>query len=1781
MNLSVLQLILQMFESKLLPVKSISMRRNPSVFFKIILFVVLIGSPLLMSAQNLVGHNWYFGNSTQAIRFNRVNNSPTLINNKAIPFGVGGSSVATDPITGNLLFYTDGSNIYDITNAIMPSGTGLGANTTANQPVAIAKSPGQKTQYYVFSNTASFKTGGNISYRIVDMAAFGNAVFPNPALGDAVGTSNTAVGGLTGRSEAMMTVRHANGEDFWLITHANGTADYSVTLFTAAGPQTTTNFTGLGLIEVAANFSFHPQTNRIATSPQETTRDIEIVNFNPTTGVLSFNMRVLNTGVNTATNQAIYDTEWSPNGQYLYVSRYGEPGIQADLMQYDLVSNFSTLTSVLPSAVFRSYGVQIAPDSTTIYHLYQRASGGQFFLGAILTPDSVASALRYNPTAFSAATDFLGSQFPSFAPKDSVLLKVNFTSSGTCTNSPTSFFPQVKPGADSLVWNFGDGTGSSEWSPVYTYTKAGTFNVKVKAYLHGDTASFTAPVTQTQFDLKITLVQDTTACACELPINNGKPTANPSISCPNDTSDDMKVKASFKGGTPTTMQWFGPGGLLPGQTTATLKPDSAGYYYLVATIGTCSAYAGVNIKEYDSLDQRANIWYFGKNAGIDFNPLPNDPAVAITGPLNTPEGCSVICDRNGQVIFSTDGQRIYDKDDVEIIIPVPPGLGGEPGSTQSAIIIPVPNDETLFYIFTTQEVHGTYTYECRYSLFDLKLNNGKGGLAIINQLLFTKSTERLTGNPNWLVAHEYGNNSFRAYNITSQGISNPVISSIGSDHSFTSAVQGQGYMKLGTGNRLAVALSTPGVSNVVELFDFIDSTGMVTNFRKVDLKSATGQVYGVEISPGGNKLFATLKNTPSSDIYEFSIDSLGNTHLKQKVTKPGEIGAMQTGPDGNIYVAINNSTFLGTFTANEDTTLVSSAVTAFQPFNLVGGTTSQLGLPNFTQILSNPMQQPGFSFTGLCLGDSTSFSATGKDPAIDKFDWNFGDGNSKADGGPSIKHLYKLSGTYTVNVKIYNKCEVIGTYTGTVIIRDKPVAPPSSVVMCTGDAVLDANPTNQPSMKYVWSTGDTTKQITVSKQAIYNVRLTDSYGCFTDAQILAADNRPKLNFGPDQTICQNVALAPLDAQNPGTTYSWAINSVPTGGTAQTQAVDTSLPGAFTYTVLVTDPITTCIKRDTITYTVKESPTWTATPVNPTSCVVNDGSISLNISAPTGALFTYSITGPGITQSASDQSPGVVINTPSTLDGGTYGITVADQVSGCATINTVTLNDPSFTVAAVTNSVCDPIALNTTITPTPGPLIAASTYRVINSGTLAVAQASTPVATGVLTFTTNALASNNQQYTVEVTNNGCVASSPPVTVNHSTKVPVTFATQTCSQPITITASTGTTFNWSGPGITGSSTGASITASPGTGSQTYSLLVKQSGFCDRDTTFSVFVEDIKATLTQSDKCDDVVTLTATPTGNYTYLWTRSGSNVPGGSQITIGLNDNNATYRVTVRSTVTACSSTATLNPQVVGDVRVTLLATNACEGAPFTITAVPNPATITTFAWTRDKVALPTTTAKLTDTKAGYYEATVNQSGCTATDYMNVILSPVTAGSLRDAGVICPDPANPDLSTRQITLDAGKNFLSYAWFKEGVALGATTQQYIATEAGNFSVDLVNTYGCASSDKTTLIQECDPRVTGPNAFRPTSSVVEGGDFTNRDFKVFTFFISDTDFQVFIFNRWGEMVYQSNDKNFRWNGGYNNNVNQPLPPGTYSYVVKYKSSYRPEDGVKETRGGVVLLR
>jgi gliding motility-associated-like protein len=1744
--------------------------RRSYCFFQSFLLLLLLAGAFPIRGQNNARLNWYFGNSDRGIRFNRGTHTVTQADNPAPSFGTGGGAVASNPINGNLLFFTDGTVIYDASGAAMPNGTGLSGNPSGNQPAVVAAVPGQPNQYFVFTNTADYTTGGDIFLTTVDMSLPGNGgTGAPPPLGD-VTSANVPIPTLTNRSEAMILIPHANGTDYWLVTHENGTANYTVSHIDATGVVTSTNYQNEGFAMSAGNFAYNATTGQIAVSPQSANVGVHLMNFNASTGELEFDEVIPNTAVAATTGQAIYDVEWSSDGRYLYISIAGEPGIQADVLQYDSQNPSATLQSVLPqpNSIANSYGLQMGPDSV-IYHLYQETVGGPYLLGALSNTDTVASAVNYNPQVFSG--DFGGTQFPSFLPRSSQDVTVDFTWSGQCANSPVSFFPEVDPAADSLTWNFGDQTGSRLWSPNHIYESGSIYTVTLTAWLDGEPHVVQHDINITQFDLQINLVQDTTACSCELPFPKAP---NPPPQC-----GQFSVTATVQGGTGIA-EWSN------GQTGLTLQPDSAGYYYVIVTDPNtgCSAYAGVNINEYGFQDQRANIWHFGQGAGLDFNPYNDNPPVAIPGFVNSPEGTATISDRNGKVIFSTDGQNIYDKEGNNITpAPNPPGLGGNPGATQSVLIMPVAGDETLYYIFTTQEVYGTGTYELRYSLFDLKIGEN-GGLVEYNVLLFSPSTERITGNGEWLIAHEYGNNSFRAYRVTANGIENPVITGAGSDHSFSSEESAQGYMKLGPGNKLAVALSTPG-ANVIEVFDFDNTTGVVSNPQVLDLDEPNGQVYGIEFSPSGNKLFATVKGGPSA-LYEFAFDSLGNGYYKQgPVSTPGggEPGALQMGPNGQIYMAVNGSSSLWYFQANEDTTQVTNLAN-MQELPLVGGSSSTLGLPNFIQNISTPVQGPTISVTGTCLGSPTQFNGGGRDPNIEFYSWNFGDGTSPTPfvTDPNAEHQYDAPGTYQVALTLRNRCDIDTTLLTTVVITAPPDSSISIVgggfpVLCDGPVTIQAD-ADDPGLIYVWSTGDSTRQIQVNRQGIYTVTIIDGVGCTSSAGILVADNRPIVELGPDLTVCQDSPVTPLDAQNPGATYEWAVDGT-TVGTNRTQAVDTSTPGVFEYTVAVTDPITSCTIRDTVTFTINPTPVFTATAIDPSSCGAGDGGINISITDPTTSLFTYSVTAPSTQINVSDRTIGLY-NVPS-LNAGTYTITVADQLSGCSEVTTASINDDEFDVTVDPVGPCDPIDLEVTTDPDQ----ASGNYRVIDADT------GQPVITGpfsatggIFTITNIPGPSNNRNYIVEVrSSTGCVVSSAPTFVNLSDPVPVSnILMDACSEPLTIevVADAQAIITWSGPGVPAGTTGHTLTvANAPQGAQQFSFHAEQAGFCALDSTFTVTVDNTMVPmLSQSSACGDQVTITATPSGPYLYRWFRDGAfdpNLAGPQVIATELNHGQE-YTVRIYNPVTGCEpNSQPLVVSVIGSLELDLEVGLACQGSPFTITGTTNvPATYEW--WYEGAIINGQTSSTLTDTRAGNYEARAFFQGCVAEESIEVVLQPVTPGSLPSGATICNDPANADEETRQVDLDPGADFVSYTWFKDGVPLGITDQVLTVTEPGTYRVDLVNSVGCTSSDQTIVEVECFPKIVVPNAFSPSGSLEE-----NREFYAFTYFIDDTDFEVLIFSRWGELIFQSTDRLFRWNGGYNNNASRPLPPGTYAYVIKYKSSYQPERGIQEKRGGVVLLR
>lgn len=1736
-------------------------------------FVLLIQFFLITTcslAQNLSQHNWYFGNTADGIRFNRGTNLPKAVNDQATPFGTGGSAVANDPTTANLLFYTDGTRVYDAFHTLMPNGSGFTANSSANQPVVICPVPGQPTKYFIFTNTANFTTGGTISRSVVDMALFGNAVFPSPAQGNVeVLNKNVAVPGLTNRSEGMTIVPHLNGGSYWLISHQNSSADFSATLIDSAtyasGTFGTIVSTGLGSISPipisVGNFSYNHKLRKLAVSVQSVRDDSQIVNFDPTTGVMTFDRYLFNTGVITSISQSMYDIQWDiKGGQYLYISRIGEPGIPADVLQYDYTNSTSSttvLTSLLTTPISRSFGLQLAPDSA-IYHLYQASAAGPFLIDKFTKTDTIASFV--NITQPFGTTNFNGTQFPAFLPLPANNLTISFTTAGTCQNNPITFFPAVTPNADSLRWNFGDGSTSRAWSPVHTFANAQSFNVQLTAFNGGRTSTVTQPVVITAFSLRLQLVQDTTACKDEFPPPRGT-----------STPTQFSVRVNVTQGTATSFNWSN------GDTGQILTPDSAGYYYVVATDATgCSTYAGVNVKEYNLNDQRSNIWYFGNKAGIDFTPQP--PIALNNSAMDAPAGCAIVCDRNGKTIFYTDGSNVYDKTNTLITT----GIGGDPTSTQSSLIVPVPGDETLYYIFTTQEITGSSLYELRYSIFDLKQNSGNGSVTQQNILLFSKSTERITSNGRWLVAHEYGNSTFRTYRISNQGIGEAIYSEIGSPHSFQFKENGQGYMKLGIRNNLAVPISTLGTSNIIELFTLNDTTGVIRNYRKVDLSQPSGQLYGIEFSPGGRKLFATVRGTPAigqSEIFEYYLDSLDKAIpvFVQKVSRPIDMGALQVGPDAQVYLALNDAASngsLGTVIPNENRIPANSSFN-FNGFALASGTNSRLGLPNFIQQQGNGFGGPDFTFTGICAGDTTNFNGTATD-AIDVFQWTFQNNMGVVVGTSTIPNptqIFLPAGNYRAIMRLTNRCGLDTTITKQVTINPSPALPtiaPASA-LCNGPITLDANSGNLPNIvSYLWNSGVTTKTVIISNPTIVSVVNTDANGCTSRATGVVVDNRPAVDLGPDIIICQNNFSPTLNALNPGANFTWTLNSVANGNTSGIQAIDTTLPAILTYGVTVVDPVTNCQVTDSKAVTVKVSPSFTLTGTNPTSCNTPTGTVTIafNTTAPAGGPYSYFISGSSFNQQGFNQTAPASIGPLPGVRAGTISGIVTDQISGCTISNAISLTDATFTANA-SSSVCNPSVV-TVSTATGSPVLPLQ-YSFTNSAT--------GVTIGPQPSNQASLIPGNYSISVRDNNGtGCTYSFNQV-VNPVVSA-LTITPNLCASPATLVASVAgaISYTWTLPsGVIAS--GATLNL-PTNGTGTYQVAATIAGGCVlTQTTSIIFNGALNPAFTQSNGCSTSVVLTATPSGSFTYRWYRGGVLQPiGGRLITIGIADDGASYAVEVVDAVNGCIvRSAPLAVQVAGPVDAALTGTQACQdNKPFTLTASTTATGSVTFAWTFNGTAITAATSStLSETREGTYRVTISKGTCNASSTLAVVKALIPQGDLKDRVIICNDPDNKDPLTSEVDLNPGR-FTSYNWFKNQLTINYTQQIYTATSEGIYQVDLTNTFGCINSDQTEVLNECIPKIVGPNAFRPSNAV----NAINKEFFVYSFFITDN-FEISIFSRWGELVFNSKDKNFKWNGGYGNNPGQPLPGGTYSYAIRYESSFRPEEGIKEQRGGVVLLR
>ena len=398
--------------------------------------------------------------------------------------------------------------------------------------------------------------------------------------------------------------------------------------------------------------------------------------------------------------------------------------------------------------------------------------------------------------------------------------------------------------------------------------------------------------------------------------------------------------------------------------------------------------------------KEANIWYFGQNAGLDFN--TNPPTALTDGKIDTYEGCSSFSDEDGKLLFYSDGITVWDKN--HNIMKYEDGsfaddLKGDPSSTQSGMIIPKPGSISIYYLFTVDDGPDRDRFGniiengkgLNVFTIDMSLDGGIGQLidensdgAFYEDLSdgkFNNWEEKVaavkgaTCNTYWVVSAV--DNQFYSYLVDVTGINTvPSISAV------PNTAERRGYLKISPdGTKLAITNQSDDFGNSAILYDFNNATGQVSSseIKLIDgIVGGLGEAYGVEFSSDSQKLYLSTTSGGRSrlanpavtyKLFQFDLTAtdipgsrkLIHTQVPGSIDYPegGYRGALQLGPDGKIYATIPLAYANGFATSldviENPTANAADIVFTKNAINLNGKLSTQ-GLPPFIASLLLPIK---------------------------------------------------------------------------------------------------------------------------------------------------------------------------------------------------------------------------------------------------------------------------------------------------------------------------------------------------------------------------------------------------------------------------------------------------------------------------------------------------------------------------------------------------------------------------------------------------------------------------------------------------------------------------------------------------------------------------------------------------------------------------------------------------------------------------------------------------------
>lgn len=917
------------------------------------------------------------------------------------------------------------------------------------------------------------------------------------------------------------------------------------------------------------------------------------------------------------------------------------------------------------------------------------------------------------------------------------------------------------------------------------------------------------------------------------------------------------------------------------------------------------------------------------------------------------------------------------------------------------------------------------------------------------------------------------------------------------------------------------------------------SGGLVTTIGQTVTANPTGAtVYTLSYSdintcPGFPlQEFATLSYNPPPS-FSASQSPAGNICAGQSATLTANGGA-------GTYSWVP-STGLST-TSNSVTVASPTVTTTYTVTRSVGSCSS---FTTITVTVSTPTAITITPATStICAGGSSTLSTNGTGP----YAWTASSGTNPP-ATATVVVSPASSTTYTV-VSGSGSCTVQAVASVSVVPSLTITITPSSTTICNGGTTAL---TASGASNYTWTPFYGLNAYT-GPNVVGNPTVTTTYTIVGVSGACSASTTAIINVTTVNTTvtasatnyCTGTTPITLSASG-ATSYSWSPG---TGLSATTGATVAASPST-TVTYTVVGSTGSCTSTKTITINGVATPTVSVTPASTLIC--SGQTSSLTASGATNYSWTP-LSGLNAYTGAN------VIASPASTT--TYTILGVNGACTNTTTATVSVTVVSPTVTSSSSSYCTggaPVTMTAT---------GASSYAWSPSAGLSATTGSVVSATPTITTTysvTGTIGTCSTTKTITIN----VATTPTISVTSPSTLICAGASGT-----TLTANGANTYTWD-PGLTNGNT---LAANPAT-TTTYTVYGQTSGGCVAvPGTITVSVTSVPVpTLSSSNTTvcvNSTVSISANPSSGYTYNWQPASAiqgAINGSSIIAKPTSTPNITYTLTVSNAVCTKSATTSLQvfsciPPVANFSTMTndSICTNGC--VTFTNTTIGD-APIA-YQWLFPGGTPPTSTQTNPEVcyfAPGNYSVALIATNAFGSDtiiknnYINVADTPDVRAFL--------DTTIRIGQTVQLSVSGAG---SYQWFPatglscstctNPIASPTVTTMYIVTGA--------NSPYCKSRDTVTIIVDviCGDFFV-PTAFSPNN------DGLNETVNVHGYCVSSYNLQIY--NRWGEKVFETTSKDNSWDGTYKG---KPCDTG----VFVYKADGISIDGKAfSLKGNITLIR